>query len=153
MGNRHGEFQRHLLSFQPGSQSALITSSKCPPFYYPPQPSNLRSINNFNFQMPRNLAPFTILVLLSSVCMTVILFPEGKKNQMSYTKAYAELITHLVYSSLWFLRFLGFGRSVAPHPCFSLVSRSMSFLPHPLPVWSMGWGGGFPLFSSFLPHN
>lgn len=26
-------------------------------------PSTLRSINNFNFQMPHNLAPFTILVL------------------------------------------------------------------------------------------
>lgn len=128
---------------------------KMPSILLPPQPSTLRSINNFNFQMPRNLAPFTILVLHFAPffhlheCRFV---STGKKNQMSYTKAYAELITHLVYSSLWFLRLLGFGRSVAPHPRFSLVSRSMSFLPHPPPVWSIR-RGGFPLFSSFLPHN
>lgn len=113
-------------------------------------PSTLRSINNFNFQMPRNVAPFTILVLHFApfFCLRGCRF-ASRENQMSYTKSYAELITHHVYSSLWFLRLLV--RSFAPRPRFSLVSRSMSFLLHPLPVWCMG-GGRFPLFSS-LPHN
>lgn len=107
-------------------------------------PSTLRSINNFNFQMPRNVAPFTILVLHFApfFCLRGCRF-ASRENQMSYTKSYAELITHHVYSSLWFLRLLV--RSFAPCPRFSLVSRSMSFLLRSL---SGEWGGAFPSFPS-----
>lgn len=64
--------------------------------------------------MPRNLAPFTILVLHFAPFFRLhdCRF-ASRENQMSYTKPFAELITHRVYSSLWFLRFLVrlFGRS------------------------------------------
>lgn len=84
MVNRHGEFQRHLLSFQPWSQSTLITSSKCPPRAQQP-PSTLRSINNFNFQMPHNPDPIPTLILCFAPFFLfphVDLFPrEGKKKK------------------------------------------------------------------------
>lgn len=84
------KFQRHLLSFQPWSQSALITSSKCLPIHPPgPHPfllanrrAALRSINNFNFPIPP--AEKTLFWSLPLVPPLIFLFSTAFPCRLSH---------------------------------------------------------------------
>lgn len=84
------KFQRHLLSFQPWSQSALITSSKCLPIHPPgPHPfllanrrAALRSINNFNFPIPP--AEKTLVWSLPLVPPLIFLFSTAFPCRLSH---------------------------------------------------------------------
>lgn len=82
MVNRHGEFQRHLLSFQPWSQSTLITSSKCPPALNNPQAPQDQSIILI-FRCPTTLIqslPSSSALLLSSFSASICF--QGRKEKI-----------------------------------------------------------------------